>query len=140
MRSLLAPLLSLALAACDSSADDALVGGTYDVTLYGSEVRADGAVGTGTLVLHSLSEGIRPASFGGTWRLRFVTDDGTRIDDAGIVRGGLDGPSVNLELGHKEIADAGYRLTGTVDGDEIRGGWTIEYGVSEGTALFVARR
>lgn len=140
MRRLLTLPLLLALAACDSGVEDTLVGGTYDVTLYGPEVRADGAVGTGTLVLRATSTGLRPVSVSGTWRLRFTTDDGTRVDGTGVVRGWFDGASASLELGHEDVADAGYHLSGTVDADEIRGEWTVEYGVSEGTSLFVARR
>lgn len=116
------------------------MGGTYDVTLYGPEVRPDGVVGSGTLVLRSTSVGVSPVSVGGTWRLQYATDDGTRVEGAGVVRGWFDGVNASLELGREEIADAGYHFGGTVEGDEIRGEWTVEYGVSEGTARFVARR
>ena len=135
-RFLLLPLL-LTIAACDSADDADAVDGAYDLTLYG-----DGrtVVGTGTLVLQVDPLDIEQVPVSGTWQVTRRLPNGIEAAASGTVRGQLMGRGVRLALERPEIADAGYLLDGTLDGDVIRGDWNVEYGVGGAGAPFEARR
>ena len=137
MRRLLVLPLLLVLAACDGGADADSLDGDYDVTLFGDGRAVEG---TGTLSLRVEPVDIDPASVSGTWQITRGLPNGTEYAASGVVRGSLAGRAVSLALERPEIADAGYVLTGTVEGGVIRGDWNVEYGVEGAGAPFEARR
>lgn len=76
----------------------------------------------------------------GTWSLSRRLPNEIDYAASGPVNGTLMGQEVSLALEVDGVADAGYLLTGTIDRDEIRGEWTVEYGPIGAGAPFEARR
>ena len=136
---LLALLLVLVLAACDSGPGDPL-SGRYEVTLYdGGEV-----VATGTVRLDVDLDAAGSAAISGRWRLDGVRgEDVPGISGEGFLRGTRSGDAVRLSLlvgpKGKPALDIGVGLDGTVEGDEIRGEWGAGFGPGP-VGSFVARR
>ena len=121
MRPALAALALLAVTAmsCDTSEPDGL-SGRYELAL-----RTDGdVVGRGTLDVQAEPiNAVDESRLGGTWEVT-RTVGGRATTSTGDLVGFYRLGAVRLTLTVPGLADAGFDLTGTVDGDAIRGEWT----------------